>query len=64
MARLDKLIAFRAALSLHKDIGTYDKILKETYKNCKASIENATEKSSNFVKQFTSLFLQKKFLKR
>jgi Glutamine phosphoribosylpyrophosphate amidotransferase len=64
MARLDKLIAFRAALSLHKDIGTYDKILKETYKNCKASIENATEKSSNFVKAIYEPFSSEEISKK
>ena len=64
MARLDKLIAFRAALSLHKDIGTYDKILKETYKNCMASLKNATEKSSNFVKAIYEPFSSEEISKK
>ena len=38
MARLEGLVAFRAALALHKDRGTYH-IIEEIYKKCKLQTE-------------------------
>tara|TARA_B100001758_G_scaffold16850_1_gene12064 strand:- start:102 stop:950 length:849 start_codon:yes stop_codon:yes gene_type:complete len=64
MARLDKLIAFKAALSLHKDIGTYDKILKEIYKNCKSSLKNPAKQVSNFVKAIYEPFSSEEISKK
>ena len=37
MARLEHLIAFNAALELHKDRNTYE-IVETIYKKCKASL--------------------------
>jgi len=56
MARLDKLIAFRAALSLHKNVGTYDKIMGQTYKNCKASLKGSEGEVKNCVKAIYAPF--------
>ena len=64
MARLDKLIAFKAALSLHKDRGTYDKILKETYKNCKSNIKNPAKQSNNYVKAIYEPFSSEEISKK
>ena len=64
MARLDKLIAFQAALSLHEDIGTYDKILKEIYKNCKSSLKNPAKQVSNFVKAIYEPFSSEEISKK
>ena len=41
-----------------------DKILKETYKNCMASLKNATEKSSNFVKAIYEPFSSEEISKK
>ena len=34
MARIEDFIAFKAAIEIHKDQGTYDSIIQETYKKC------------------------------
>ena len=39
MAKIEDFIAFRAAIELHKDYGTADKIIKDTYDKCVSSKE-------------------------
>ena len=39
MAKIEDFIAFRAAIELHKDNGTADKIIKDTYDKCVSSKE-------------------------
>ena len=39
MAKIEDFIAFRAAIELHKDNGTADKIIKDTYDKCVLSKE-------------------------
>ncbi|RMA66092.1 amidophosphoribosyltransferase [Ulvibacter antarcticus] len=55
MARLEGLIAFQAALALHKDRGTYD-IVDEIYKKCKKQTELKDNKVVNFVKELYEPF--------
>jgi len=50
MARLEGLIAFRAALELLKDNDNYD-LVKEVYKKCKAQENLEDDKVQNFVKE-------------
>ena len=38
MAKIEDFIAFRAAIELHKDNGTADKIIKDTYDKCVSSL--------------------------
>ncbi len=55
MARLEGLVAFRAALELLKDQGKYD-IVEEVYKKCKKQ-ENLEDKDvKNFVKEIYAPF--------
>lgn len=63
MARLEALIAFRAALELHKDRGTYA-IVEEIYNKCKQQTEMEDREVVNHVKNSTPLFRMKKFLIR
>ncbi len=55
MARLEDLIAFRAMLSLLKDINKYDKVEK-VYKKCKAQENLEDQKVVNFVKELYEEF--------
>ncbi len=55
MARLEDLIAFRAALSLLEDTGKYD-IVETVYKKCKAQQHLADKKVKNFVKEIYDPF--------
>ncbi len=48
MARLETLIAFRAALELHRDNGTYNTV-EEIYHKCKAQLEHPDKKIHNEV---------------
>lgn len=50
MARLEGLVAFRAALSLLKDNNNYG-IVEEVYKKCKAQVELNDKDVQNFVKE-------------
>ena len=50
MARLEDFVAFRAAIALHKDQGTYDKVKDDVYKKCKAQNEMSKTAVDNFVK--------------
>ncbi|MDC1034238.1 amidophosphoribosyltransferase [Flavobacteriaceae bacterium] len=49
MARIEDFIAFKAAIEIHKDQGTYDSIIQETYRKCKISKESGIHKK-NYVK--------------
>jgi amidophosphoribosyltransferase len=57
MARLEHLVAFNAALELHKDRGTYD-IVDEIYHKCKAAIDpnNTDTEIINHVKELYAPF--------
>ena len=56
MAKLEEFIAFRAALSLHKDKGTYETTLKTVYDNCKESLKDKSKVPLNYVKQIYDPF--------
>ncbi len=55
MARLEGLIAFQAALHLHKDRGTENRI-KEIYEKCKTQLEFEDRDVINYVKEFYDPF--------
>ena len=55
MARLEKLVAFNAAIELHKDNGT-DAIIEEIYHKCKKQLELADAAVINHVKDLYALF--------
>ena len=55
MARLEDLIAFRAALSLLEDTNQYD-IVEAVYKKCKAQIHLEDKNVKNFVKEIYDPF--------
>ncbi|EID76587.1 amidophosphoribosyltransferase [Imtechella halotolerans] len=55
MARLEDLIAFRAALELHKDRGTYH-IVEDVYKKCIAQVNLIDSEVVNVVKDIYNPF--------
>ena len=55
MARLEKLVAFNAAIELHKDNGT-DAIIEEIYHKCKKQLELADTEVINHVKDLYAPF--------
>ncbi|SDE49878.1 amidophosphoribosyltransferase [Ulvibacter litoralis] len=55
MARLEHLVAFQAALELHKDRGTYA-IVEEIYHKCKKQIELVDSEVINHVKELYAPF--------
>ena len=55
MARLEKLVAFNAAIELHKDNGT-DAIIEEIYHKCKKQLELADAAVINHVKDLYAPF--------
>ena len=55
MARLEKLVAFNAAIELHKDNGT-DVIIEEIYHKCKKQLELADTEVINHVKDLYAPF--------
>ncbi|MCW8980271.1 MAG: amidophosphoribosyltransferase [Altibacter sp.] len=55
MARLEHLVAFNAALELHKDRGTF-KIVEEIYYKCKAQLELQDTEVINHVKELYAPF--------
>ncbi len=55
MARLEHLVAFQAALKLHKDRGTFS-IVEEIYHKCKEQIELEDGKVINHVKKLYAPF--------
>ncbi|AVR44707.1 amidophosphoribosyltransferase [Christiangramia fulva] len=50
MARLEDLVAFRAALELHKEEGSYD-IVEKVYEKCKKQVDLDDSDVQNFVKE-------------
>ena len=50
MARLEDLVAFQAALALHKERGTYH-IIKEVYEKCLTQVALSDDKVVNYVKE-------------
>ncbi|MDT0555661.1 amidophosphoribosyltransferase [Patiriisocius hiemis] len=55
MARLENLIAFQAALELHKDRGTYG-IVEDIYKRCKKQLQLKDNEVVNHVKELYAPF--------
>jgi amidophosphoribosyltransferase len=55
MARLEHLVAFNAALELHKERGTYN-IVEEIYHKCKTQLELADKEVINHVKELYNPF--------
>ncbi len=55
MAKMEDLVAFKAALALHKERGTYDTI-EEVYKNCKLQTEYKDKDVINVVKEIYNPF--------
>lgn len=55
MARLEHLVAFNAALELHKDRGT-EKIIEEIYHKCKKQLELKDSEVVNHVKELYAPF--------
>jgi|TARA_R100000479_G_scaffold156694_1_gene93237 amidophosphoribosyltransferase len=55
MARLEDLVAFQAALALHKERGTYD-VVEEIYKKCKAQLDAEDKDVVNHVKELYAPF--------
>ncbi|MGB2086139.1 MAG: amidophosphoribosyltransferase [Flavobacteriaceae bacterium] len=58
MAKLEDFIAFQAAVELHREHGSLEKILKEIYQNCLSSIENEDSEATNHVKALYAPFDQ------
>jgi len=55
MARLEDLVAFQAALALHKERGTYH-IIKEVYEKCLTQVTLSDDKVVNYVKEVYAPF--------
>ena len=55
MAKIEDFIAFKATIELHKDTGTYDKIIESTYNKCIESKKLGLFKK-NHVKEFYNDF--------
>ncbi|WP_461532613.1 amidophosphoribosyltransferase [Sinomicrobium sp.] len=55
MARLEDLVAFRAALELHKERGSYD-IVDKIYRECTAQVNYPDKEIKNAVQQFYTPF--------
>ncbi|UCA57210.1 amidophosphoribosyltransferase [Aequorivita sp. F7] len=55
MARLEHLVAFQAALALHKDRGTYD-VVEEIYHKCKEQVAMEDASVINHVKKLYAPF--------
>ena len=49
MAKIEDFIAFRAAIEIHRDNGTYDSVIEKTYIKCKTANESGVYKK-NYVK--------------
>jgi amidophosphoribosyltransferase len=56
MAMLEDFVAFRAALALHKDRGTYDDVVKDVYAKCKSQDELSKTAVENYVKAIYAPF--------
>ena len=55
MARLEDLVAFQAALALHKERGTYD-LIEAVYKKCLSQVNLTDDKVVNYVKEVYAPF--------
>ncbi|NND63986.1 MAG: amidophosphoribosyltransferase [Flavobacteriaceae bacterium] len=55
MARLEDLVAFNAALELHKERGTYN-VVEEIYHKCKSQLSMADSDVVNYVKELYDPF--------
>lgn len=55
MARLEDLVAFQAALALHKERGTYS-VVEEIYHKAKAELEKSDGERTNHVKELYAPF--------
>ncbi|WP_299533345.1 amidophosphoribosyltransferase [Ulvibacterium sp.] len=55
MAKLEDFIAFRAALALHKEKGSYS-IVEEIYKKCVDQLQTKDQEVVNYVKEFYAPF--------
>ena len=55
MARLEDLVAFQAALALHKERGTYD-LIEAVYKKCLSQVDLTDDKVVNYVKEIYTPF--------
>lgn len=47
MAKIEDFIAFRAAIEIHKDNGTYDSVIEKTYIKCKTANESGIYKKNH-----------------
>ena len=56
MSKIQDFIAFKAAIELHKEKGTYEKTIKDTYKKCIDALLPESEKNYNYVKDFYKPF--------
>jgi len=56
MARLEEFIAFKAALALHRDKGTYNDVINQVYQKCVASFEAQEQTPPNHVKEIYAPF--------
>lgn len=56
MARLEDFIAFKAAVALHKDRGSYDQIIEAVYKKCVAQKDYEDKNVVNHVKDIYADF--------
>lgn len=63
MARLEDLVAFQAALALHKERGTYA-VVEEVYRKCVAQLGEKEMPTYNFVKDFYAPFSDEEISKK
>ncbi len=64
MSRLDKFIAFKAALELHKDKKTYNKVISRVYKNCLKELSTKGDIEKNCVKDIYRPFSAEQISKK
>ena len=64
MSRLDKFIAFKAVLELHKDKKTYNKVIKAVYKNCLKALSVGGDVEKNYVKDIYKPFSPEQISKK
>jgi amidophosphoribosyltransferase len=63
MAKLEDFVAFKAALALHEDLGTMDKV-KEIYEKCLTQTKNKDKDVVNYVKEFYAPFTNEQISKK
>ena len=64
MSRLDKFIAFKAALELHRDKKTYNKVISRVYKNCLKELSTKGDIEKNCVKDIYGPFSAEQISKK